>query len=80
MELKTTVYPFILRGVNLLGSSSATCPRPLREKIWQRINEHQIDWSKAVRAEVAPSRVPAECQMIADGKAWGRVIVDMSKA
>jgi putative YhdH/YhfP family quinone oxidoreductase len=80
MELKTTVFPFILRGVNLLGTSSATCPRPSREKIWRSLNECKIDWSKAVRDEIAPAQVPAECQRIADGQAWGRVVVDMEKA
>jgi acrylyl-CoA reductase (NADPH) len=36
-ELNTTVMPFILRGVNLLGISSANCPHTLRREIWQRL-------------------------------------------
>lgn len=36
-ELHTTVMPFILRGVSLLGISSADCPMPLRQHIWQRL-------------------------------------------
>ncbi|KFI22277.1 oxidoreductase [Nitrosococcus oceani] len=36
-ELHTTVMPFILRGVSLLGISSADCPMPLRQRIWQRL-------------------------------------------
>ncbi|MDW8259703.1 MAG: oxidoreductase, partial [Gammaproteobacteria bacterium] len=36
-ELKTTVMPFIIRGVNLLGINSAAQQRPLRLTIWQRI-------------------------------------------
>ncbi len=36
-ELKTTVMPFILRGVNLLGINSAFTPRPLRLAVWQRL-------------------------------------------
>lgn len=36
-ELHTTVMPFILRGVSLLGITSANCPMPRRVKIWQRL-------------------------------------------
>ena len=36
-ELKTTVVPFILRGVNLLGINSVYTPRPLRLAVWQRL-------------------------------------------
>ena len=37
MELSTTVMPFILRGISLLGIDSATCPYDLRCKLWQRL-------------------------------------------
>lgn len=36
-ELKTSVMPFILRGVSLLGASSNNCSMVLREKIWQSL-------------------------------------------
>jgi NADPH2:quinone reductase len=36
-ELKTTVLPFILRGVNLLGINSVYTPRPLRLQVWERL-------------------------------------------
>jgi NADPH2:quinone reductase len=36
-ELKGTVVPFILRGVNLLGINSVYTPRPLRLAVWQRL-------------------------------------------
>jgi acrylyl-CoA reductase (NADPH) len=42
-ELVTTVYPFILRGVSLLGIDSATCPRPLREAAWARLARSGLD-------------------------------------
>ncbi|MOA27457.1 putative quinone oxidoreductase YhfP [compost metagenome] len=35
--IETSVYPFILRGVNLLGIDSVFCPVPLRLKLWQRL-------------------------------------------
>ena len=36
-ELKTTVMPFILRGVSLLGINSSATPREWRLAVWQRI-------------------------------------------
>lgn len=38
-DLSTSVFPFILRGVNLLGIDSNTCPLPDREKVWARFAE-----------------------------------------
>ncbi|MEZ5289653.1 MAG: YhdH/YhfP family quinone oxidoreductase [Vicinamibacterales bacterium] len=35
--LTTTVMPFILRGVNLLGVNSTYCPVPLRTRVWARL-------------------------------------------
>jgi NADPH2:quinone reductase len=37
IELNTTVMPFILRGVNLLGIDSVACPMPLRLEVWRRL-------------------------------------------
>ena len=37
-ELHTTVYPFILNGVSLVGVGSAETPMPLRAEIWKRLN------------------------------------------
>lgn len=37
IELKTTVLPFILRGVRLIGVDSAMTPMPLRRKVWGRL-------------------------------------------
>jgi acrylyl-CoA reductase (NADPH) len=34
---QSTVMPFILRGVSLLGISSTNCPMPLRQQIWQKL-------------------------------------------
>ena len=37
IDLATTVLPFILRGVNLLGIDSVLCPMPLRLEVWRRL-------------------------------------------
>lgn len=36
-HLNTTVMPFIIRGVSLLGISSAGCPTGLRHQLWRRL-------------------------------------------
>jgi putative YhdH/YhfP family quinone oxidoreductase len=41
MKLNTTVAPFILRGVALLGADSANCPMPLRQKVWNKL---AVEW------------------------------------
>ncbi len=41
MKLHTTVAPFILRGVHLLGTDSANCPMGLRQTLWNRL---AVDW------------------------------------
>ncbi len=41
MKLNTTVAPFILRGVALLGADSANCPMSLRQRIWNKL---AVEW------------------------------------
>ena len=41
MKLNTTVAPFILRGVRLLGADSVNCPMSLRQKIWNKL---AVEW------------------------------------
>jgi putative YhdH/YhfP family quinone oxidoreductase len=41
MKLNTSVAPFILRGVSLLGADSANCPMPVRQRIWNKL---AVEW------------------------------------
>jgi NADPH2:quinone reductase len=41
MKLNTTVAPFILRGVSLLGADSVNCPMAMRQKIWNKL---AVEW------------------------------------
>ena len=77
-ELETTVFPLILRGVSLLGVSSANCPMPLRKEVWQRLGG---DLAPAGLEAIATSTVgldgvPAAAQQLMDRKALGRTVVD----
>ncbi len=78
-ELHTTVMPFILRGVSLLGASSNNCPRELRHKLWQRLGDHwrpkQID-SVVSRSLKLKDAIPA-AQDLLDRKIQGRILVEV---
>jgi len=73
-----TVFPFILRGVSLLGVSSTNCPMPLRREIWQRLGDdlkpQQLD--KILTEEVALKDVSIVFEQLLDRKRHGRTIVN----
>lgn len=77
-KLHTTVFPLILRGVNLLGISSGTCLRPLREKIWEFLNEINCDWPQALSKELSPDELLSYADEMIAGKTLGRAIVKMN--
>lgn len=73
-----TVFPFILRGVSLLGASSANCPMALRTAIWNRLGADlkppgldRIASRTVTLAEVIPA-----CDTLVNRTARGRVLVD----
>lgn len=76
-ELNTTVMPFILRGVNLLGINSTYCPADLRTKVWARLGAdmrpNKLD--RIARTEVAFDDLPGAFQPFLEQKVIGRVVV-----
>lgn len=76
-ELDTTVMPFILRGVNLLGINSMATPRKLRLKIWQRIaTDLKPSKLNLMVAKTVPfEELPKVFQPLLDGKQTGRTII-----
>ncbi len=77
-ELETTVFPLILRGVSLLGVSSANCPMPLRKEVWQRLGGDLKPASLEAIATttVGLEDVPAAAGRLMDRRALGRIVVD----
>jgi len=75
--LETTVMPFILRGVSLLGVSSANAPRELREQVWERLGGEwlppQLD--ALCTAETTLDGLDAHFQKMLAGEASGRTVV-----
>ncbi len=77
-ELQTSVYPFILNGINLLGIDSATCPMALRRQVWNKL---AMDWRPSmleqISKEISLNELPRYIELILKGKIRGRVFVNM---
>lgn len=79
IKFEATVIPFLLRGINLLGIDSATCPMDRRVAAWQRIaRDLPKDKLAAMSREVSLEDVPAEAEQILKGKIRGRTVIDVS--
>ena len=78
-DLPTTVMPFILRGVKLLGINSVTCPAPRRDQAWQRLAK-DLDLAKLnAMTTVEPlSKIEALGEQILKGETRGRVVIDVN--
>ena len=78
IELKTTVLPFILRGVRLIGVNSGDTPMPLRRKVWGRLAS---DLKPRHLAEIAHiislDDLPAYFERMLKGQIKGRAVVKL---
>lgn len=75
-RLETTVFPFILRGVNLLGIDSANYPIERRRALWQKLGgEWRLDSLDRLSREVPLDQIEREIERILQGKLTGRVVV-----
>lgn len=78
--LHTTVMPFILRGVALIGIDSTMCPQDRRLAAWDRLTRDlPLDALESMIEVVSLEDVPAISQEILKGRIRGRVVVDMSQ-
>ena len=75
-NLDTTVFPFILRGVNLLGVDSVACPVPLRTEAWRQLAATfpMAAFEPFIR-ELPLAGVMDEAAVMLQGGARGRVVV-----
>lgn len=76
-ELSTTVMPFILRGVNLLGINSVEVPRDLRIEVWNRIADdlESPNIDRIATHEVSLDELPAAFPPYIEGQVTGRTVV-----
>ncbi|HET6438312.1 MAG TPA: MDR family oxidoreductase [Anaeromyxobacter sp.] len=79
-ELPTTVFPFILRGVSLLGVDSGRCPQGRRLRAWARIQELLAGaLLDELTTEIGLSEIVAWGERILAGQVRGRVVVDVTR-
>lgn len=76
-DLQTTVMPFIVRGVSLLGVASAGTARAIRDAIWERLGD---DWKPAHLERIATREVgldglPEIFETMLAGASFGRTVV-----
>lgn len=77
-ELQTTVYPFILRGITLVGIDSANIDRAHRQQLWDRIaRDWKIDLQPLIRT-VKLDEVPEVLQAMLAGQSLGRTVVSLA--
>ena len=78
-ELQTTVMPFILRGVNLLGINSSATPRSLRLAVWDRIATDLAPrhLERIVSSTVPFAALPGAFAPLLEGRILGRTLVTL---
>lgn len=76
-KLDTFVFPFILRGVSLLGVSSTNCPMPLRQKTWNNIagDYKPTHLGKSMVRTVTLDQLDAVFSAMQKGRIVGRTVV-----
>ncbi len=76
MDLPTSVAPFILRGVSLIGIDSVMCPLTMRQQAWGRL-ETDLDQAKiaAMTAEIGLGEVIDAGARVVAGEVRGRIVV-----
>jgi acrylyl-CoA reductase (NADPH) len=78
MDLPTSVAPFILRGVSLLGIDSVMCPQALRRQAWDRLaRDLDSDKLKHITRTIPFNKVIDTAGEILEGKVRGRVVVEI---
>lgn len=76
-----TVVPFLLRGINLLGIDSVTCPYERRVAAWQRlVTEMPLNRLEPMIEEHSMSDLPALGAAILKGHVKGRALIDIKSA
>ena len=79
-SLPTTVFPFLLRGVNLLGIDSVMCPKELRAEAWRRLaSDLPLDRLNRMIEEIPLSNVAGLAPRILNGQLRGRTVIDVRR-
>jgi len=80
-ELHSSIFPFILNGITLIGIDSVNCPMDMRMKVWNKVAaDWKLDHLEKITTEL-PSLEALEERigLILEGKSRGRAIVKVSE-
>jgi len=77
INVNTSAMPFILRGISLLGVTSAACPQTLRKQVWQKLGNELLPrkLDQVCNAEVSLEQLPEAFSNLLDGTICGRQLV-----
>ena len=77
--LETSVFPFILRGVHLLGIDSNTCPNDRRRRAWRRLASilSDEDFDDVTARTISLDDIPETSREVLSGAVQGRIVVDV---
>ncbi len=79
-DFTASVYPFILRGVNLLGIDSVMCPTDYRITVWEQIADLIRDERFDAIKQIEPlSALPQLAVDILAGQVRGRIVIDVNQ-
>jgi putative YhdH/YhfP family quinone oxidoreductase len=79
-NLNTTVMPFILRGVSLLGINSGDVSNPIRDQVWQRLaTDLKPPLLKEMARTIAFTELPRVFNDFIDAKVSRRIVVDLNE-
>ncbi|MEL7036018.1 MAG: YhdH/YhfP family quinone oxidoreductase [Cyanobacteria bacterium J06592_8] len=77
-DLPLTVYPFILRGVRLIGIDSVQCLMSQRLEIWSKLAQAwKPDYLEELATTISLTQLPEKISEILKGKIQGRILVDL---
>ena len=77
-ELNLTVFPFILRGITLIGIDSQNYPMSYRVKVWEKLSQ---EWKPSqilnVYTEITLDDIAEKINLMLQGKSTGRTVIRM---
>jgi len=78
-DLPINVFPFILRGISLLGIDSQHCPMEFRLKVWEKLSrDWKFDYLENIYDEIFLDQLNDKIEHILKGELKGRTLVNLS--
>ena len=78
-DLPINVFPFILRGVSLLGIDSQHCPMDFRTTVWEKLaSDWKFEMLDKIYEEIFPDQLDDRIGTMLKGQMKGRVLVNMN--